>query len=124
MTVKALVRGLTLEGDGIKGDGGVALGLGHGRPDGELTHRARNGHIDAVDAHLGKAEIGGGAVVVKDVPPNSTVVGVPAKVVRQDGKKVEYKPLDQINILDPVQQQLDRLEQQIKDLESKLSQNK
>ncbi len=34
------------------------------------------------------ARVGGGSVVVKDVPPNATVVGVPARVVMQDGKPV------------------------------------
>ncbi len=35
------------------------------------------------------ARIGGGSVVVKDVPANATVVGVPARVVMQDGKSTE-----------------------------------
>lgn len=66
------------------------------------------------------ARVAAGAVVLKDVPADSTVVGVPAKVVKQAGKKVEKKPLDQIHISDPVQQELDRLEKQIKDLNNKL----
>jgi len=52
------------------------------------------------------------------VPPNSTVVGVPARVVRQDGKKIEAsKTLDQINIPDPVKQKMESLENRILELE-------
>lgn len=54
------------------------------------------------------ARVAAGAVVLQDVPPDSTVVGIPAKVVRQNGERVT--PLDQIHIPDPVQQELDRLE--------------
>ena len=63
------------------------------------------------------SRVAAGAVVLEEVPPNSTVVGVPAKVVRQNGKKVDRKPLDQINIPDPVQLEIDKLEERIKELE-------
>ena len=63
------------------------------------------------------SRVAAGAVVLEEVPPNSTVVGVPAHVVKQNGKKIERKPLDQIHISDPVQQEIDRLEERIKQLE-------
>jgi len=37
-------------------------------------------------------KVGGGSVVVKDVPANATVVGVPARVVSQDGKPIRAIP--------------------------------
>ncbi len=56
------------------------------------------------------AKIASGAVVLTDIPENSTAVGVPAKVVRRDGAKVtvesEKRPcqdLDQVHIPDPVE---------------------
>ena len=64
------------------------------------------------------ARIAAGAVVLEEVPPDSTVVGVPARVVKRDGIKV--KPLDQIHIPDPVAQEICRLERRIFELEQKL----
>lgn len=65
------------------------------------------------------SRVAAGAVVLNDVPANSTVVGVPAKVVKRDGKRVEHRaPLDQIHISDPVQQEIDRLEKKIGALKS------
>lgn len=63
------------------------------------------------------SRVAAGAVVLHEVPPNSTVVGVPAHIVRQNGKKIESKSLDQIHIPDPVQQEIDKLEKRIKALE-------
>lgn len=64
------------------------------------------------------SRIAAGAVVLEEVPPNSTVVGVPAKVVRQNGQKIT--PLDQVHIPDPVWQQLDRMSKQITELTDKI----
>ena len=59
--------------------------------------------------------IAAGAVVLTDIPDNCTAVGIPARVVRRDGEKVQ--DLDQIHIPDPVAQELRRLEERIEQLE-------
>ncbi len=61
------------------------------------------------------AKIAANAVVLKEVPENSTAVGIPARVVKQHGKKVtSTADLDQVHIPDPVAQELARLEKKIK----------
>ncbi len=64
------------------------------------------------------SRVAAGAVVLEEVPPNSTVVGIPAKVVRQDGQRIA--PLDQIHIPDPVAQQLGELNRKIAELNEKI----
>lgn len=64
------------------------------------------------------AKIAANAVVLEEVPPNSTAVGAPAKIVRQNGKRTQ--DLDQIHIPDPVAIELSKLNKRIKALEEQL----
>ena len=48
------------------------------------------------------SKIGAGSVVLKPVPPNCTVVGVPGRTVKRDNKKLPRTDLDQVNLPDPV----------------------
>ncbi len=61
--------------------------------------------------------IAAGAVVLSEIPDDCTAVGVPARVVRRNGAKME---LDQVHIPDPVAQELCRLEYRIGQLEQAL----
>jgi len=66
------------------------------------------------------SKIASNAVVLSEIPPNSTAVGVPARVVRRNGQKVEAE-LDQIHIPDPVSQELCRLLMKIEKLEKNVA---
>ena len=65
------------------------------------------------------SKIASNAVVLEEIPPDSTAVGIPARVVRRGGRKVDN--MDQIHIPDPVSQELCRLEHRIAQLEKELS---
>lgn len=64
------------------------------------------------------ARIAAGAVVLSEIPPNSTAVGVPARVVRINGIRPEM--LDQIHYSDPVAQQICSMEYKIQKLTAKI----
>ena len=57
------------------------------------------------------SKIAANAVVLKEVPENSTAVGIPARVVRRHGRKLD--DLDQVHIPDPVAQEISRLEKKL-----------
>lgn len=65
------------------------------------------------------SRIAAGAVVLEEVPPNSTAVGVPARIVRKDGIRV-LGDMDQIHVKDPVALELCRMQMQIRRLEDAL----
>ena len=120
-----VVIGETAEiGDDVLIYQGVTLG-GTGKDTGKRHPTIGNGVMISAHAKVlgpfkvgDHARIAAGAVVLKEVPENSTVVGVPARVVKIGGQRVNE--LDQIHIPDPVSQELCRLESRIAKLEKGL----
>jgi serine O-acetyltransferase len=68
-------------------------------------------------------QIGANAVVIDTVPPNSTVVGVPGRIVRKEGKKIAGISLDHTSLPDPIAQRLDRLQEEIDHIEGEIKEH-
>ena len=68
------------------------------------------------------ARIAAGAVVLNEIPPDSTAVCVPAQVVKMHGERIDI--LDQIHYTNPVTQQIQRLNNEIEELKKRLEDKK
>ncbi|MGX8692516.1 MAG: serine O-acetyltransferase EpsC [Clostridia bacterium] len=67
------------------------------------------------------SRIAANSVVLSEVPPNSTAVGVPAKIVRIDGRKVDYVgSVDQIHVADPISAELQALHAAVVELQERV----
>lgn len=130
-----IVIGETTEiGDDVMIYQGVTLG-GTGKDIGKRHPTIESGVMIGSGAKVlgpitvGKnAKVAAGAVVVRDVEPNSTVVGIPGRVVKIDGERVD--DLDQINIPDPVMSAIntnlsaiEELKKKVKELEELKNEN-
>src|SRR5579883_1140939 len=124
-----VVIGETAEvGDGCTIYQGVTLGgtsLSHGKRHPTLGKNVTVGVNAAVLGAItvgDNSKVGGGSVVVKDVPPNATVVGVPARVVMQDGVPVRLVPeKPQVDMPDPTADAIARLQRRVMQLEARLN---
>lgn len=121
-----VVIGETCEiGDNVTIYQGVTLG-GTGKEKGKRHPTIKDNVLISTGAKvLGSitigenSKIGGGSVVLKEVPPNSTVVGIPGRVVIQDGKRIS-KDLNHCDLPDPVADRLKELQAELDDLRKEL----
>ncbi|NLO89041.1 MAG: serine O-acetyltransferase [Clostridia bacterium] len=139
-----VVIGETCEiGDNVTLYQGVTLG-GTGKEKGKRHPTIGNNVVVSAGAKVlgsitigNNVKIGAGSVVLKDVPDNCTVVGVPGRVVKRDGRRVGDPALEsQIDLNhnrlpDPVaemimclQRKIERLEDRISEMEVALDENK
>ena len=124
-----VVIGETTEiGDDVTIYQGATLG-GTGKDVGKRHPTIGNGVMIGAGAKvLGPFKVGdnsniaAGAVVLEEIPPNCTAVGVPARVVRYNGERVDI--LDHVHIPDPVSQELCKLNIKIERLEKELAEYK
>ena len=129
-----VVVGETTEiGDNVTLYQGVTLG-GTGKEHGKRHPTIGNNVMISTGARVlgsikvgDNSKIGAGSVVLCDVPPNSTVVGVPGRVVKRDDVAYPQDMLDQINLPDPVMDQIkylrktsDSLKKRVRELEKGL----
>lgn len=121
-----VVIGETCEiGDNVTIFQGVTLG-GTGKEKGKRHPTVKDNALIASGAKvLGSivigenAKIGAGSVVLKDVPANSTVVGIPGRVKVQDGVKIN-KDLNHCDLPDPIADRLKEMELEISYLREQL----
>mgnify|MGYP003408415037 CR=1 FL=1 len=121
-----VVIGETCEiGDNVTVFQGVTLG-GTGKEKGKRHPTIEDNVLIATGAKvLGSikvgenSKIGAGSVVLKEVPPNSTVVGIPGKVVIRDGVRLKHN-LNHSDLPDPTGDRISKLERELTELKKQM----
>lgn len=113
-------------GDNVTLYQGVTLG-GTGKETGKRHPTLKNNVMVSAGAKIlgsftigENSKIGAGSVVLEEVPPNCTVVGVPGRVVRKGNQKVPRSDMDQIHLPDPTLDDIHKLQQENDRLRSEL----
>lgn len=116
----------TIIGDNVTLYQGVTLG-GNGKEKGKRHPTLGNNVMVSAGAKVlgsftigDNSKIGAGSVVLQEVPPNSTVVGVPGRVVKRDNVRLPQQDLDQVHLPDPVKQDLELLKREYSRLQQEL----
>ena len=106
----------TVIGDNVTLYQGVTLG-GRGKEQGKRHPTLEDNVMVSAGAKIlgsftigENSKIGAGSVVLEEVPPNCTVVGVPGRIVRMDNKKVPRLDMDQVHLPDPVLNDIKKLQ--------------
>ncbi|MDI6800246.1 MAG: serine O-acetyltransferase [Actinomycetota bacterium] len=116
-------------GDNVTIYQGVTLG-GTGKEKGKRHPTIGNNVVIGVGATVlgaikvgDNSVVGGGAVVINPVPPDSTVVGIPGRVVKKEGKRIAMMDLHHERLPDPIadamrslEHRLDRLEHMVDEM--------
>ncbi|MCM1136183.1 MAG: serine O-acetyltransferase [Clostridium sp.] len=105
----------TVIGDNVTLYQGVTLG-GTGKEQGKRHPTIGNNVMISAGAKVlgsftigDNSKIGAGSVVLEEVPPGSTVVGVPGRVVKRNNQTLPQDEMDQVNLPDPVKEDLTAL---------------
>ena len=123
----------TIIGDNVTLYQGVTLG-GTGKEKGKRHPTLKDNVMVSAGAKIlgsftigENSKIGAGSVVLEEVPPNCTVVGVPGRIVRMGNQKVPRTEMDHVHLPDPVlgdiralQQENEQLRRQMAELEKRM----
>ena len=126
----------TIIGDNVTLYQGVTLG-GTGKEKGKRHPTLKDNVMVSAGAKIlgsftigENSKIGAGSVVLEEVPPNCTVVGVPGRVVRMGNQKVPRSDMDHVHLPDPVlndiralQNENEKLRRQMSEIEKKMKGN-
>ena len=116
-TIHASIEGDVVIGDNVTLYQGVTLG-GTGKEQGKRHPTLEDNVMVSAGAKvLGSftigenSKIGAGSVVLKEVPPNCTVVGVPGRVVKMNDEKIPRLDMDQVHLPDPIENDIRALQE-------------